>query len=60
MPKVGISGKVDAQFEKGVKKAVDFVTKTEKTYPGLPSALELGYNWNSTCERFLKDAYFKY
>ena len=55
MPKVTITGKVDTQFENGVKKAVAFVTNTEKVHPGLPSLLELGYNWNATCERFLKD-----
>eukprot|EP00731_Ephydatia_muelleri_P031972 Em0023g479a len=54
-PKIGIAGKVDIQFENGVKKAVDYVTNTERVNPGLSSRLELGYNWDATCNRFLKD-----
>ncbi|KAL5457332.1 hypothetical protein EMCRGX_G034580 [Ephydatia muelleri] len=54
-PKIGIAGKVDIQFENGVKKAVDYVTNTERVNPGLSSRLELGYNWDATCNCFLKD-----
>ena len=54
-PKIGIAGKVDIQFENGVKKAVDFVSNAERVNPGLPSRLELGYNWDAACNRLLED-----